>query len=107
MPVSKAFSLDLKDAGVAQFISKDTLTGKYSYDGKLVKLSYTEGRGRNAKETILSGAVAGNTWNGTGNDAQGNIFTWTATFDKKAEAKADSAKDKTTIGPGKSNLSIS
>ena len=62
----RAFSLELKDAGVASFISKDTLTGKYSFDGKLVKLSYTEGRGPNAKETILSGAAAGNVWNGRG-----------------------------------------
>lgn len=97
----KAFSLDLKDAGVAQFISKDTLTGKYSYDGKLVKLSYTEGRGPNAKETILSGAVSGNTWNGRGSDAMGNTFNWTATFDKKAEPKADSARPKQPLVLGK------
>ena len=90
----KAFSLELKDAGVASFISKDTLTGKYSYDGKLVKLSYTEGRGPNAKETILSGAVTGNAWNGIGTDALGNTFTWTATFDKVAVAKADTIKPK-------------
>ena len=85
----KAFSLELKDAGVAQFISKDTLTGKYSFDGKLVKLSYTEGRGQNARETILSGTVSGNTWMGRGSDPLGNIFTWSASFDKKAEPKAD------------------
>lgn len=97
----KAYSLELKDAGVASFISKDTLTGKYTYDGKLVKLSYTEGRGPGARETILSGAVAGNTWNGFGSDAQGNKFTWTATFDKKAEAKADSARPKQPLVLGK------
>jgi imidazolonepropionase-like amidohydrolase len=91
---TKAYSVELKDAGVASFISKDTLTGKYSYDGKLVKLSYTEGRGPNAKETILSGIANGNNWNGRGSDALGNLFTWTATFDKKAEIKADSAKIK-------------
>ncbi|MEO6541745.1 MAG: amidohydrolase family protein, partial [Ferruginibacter sp.] len=97
----KAFSLDLKDAGVAQFISKDTITGKYSYDGKLVKLSYTEGRGPNARETILSGVANGNIWNGRGSDAMGNIFTWTATFDKKAEAKADSVRPKQPLVLGK------
>ena len=96
----KAFSMELKDAGVASFISKDTLTGKYSYDGKMVKLNYTEGRGPNAKETILSGIATGNNWNGRGSDALGNLFTWTATFDKKAEIKADSAKIKTdTVKP--------
>jgi imidazolonepropionase-like amidohydrolase len=92
---TRAFSLELKDAGVASFMSKDTLTGKYSYDGKLVKLSYTEGRGPNTKETILSGIATGNTWNGRGSDAQGNLFTWTATFDKKTEQKADTSKLKT------------
>ncbi|MEO7308538.1 MAG: amidohydrolase family protein, partial [Ferruginibacter sp.] len=97
----KAFSLDLKDAGVAQFISKDTITGKYSYDGKLVKLSYTEGRGPNARETILSGVANGNVWNGRGSDAMGNIFTWTATFDRKAEVKADSVKLKQPLVLGK------
>ncbi|MEP7256158.1 MAG: amidohydrolase family protein [Ferruginibacter sp.] len=97
----KAYSLELKDAGVASFISKDTLTGKYTYDGKLVKLSYTEGRGPNAKETILSGAVSGNTWNGRGSDAMGNTFTWTATFDKAAVAKADSVKPKQPLVLGK------
>ena len=97
----KAFSLELKDAGVASFISKDTLTGKYSYDGKLVKLSYTEGRGPNAKETILSGVATGNTWSGRGSDALGNLFTWTATFDKKAEIKADTTKPKQPLVLGK------
>ncbi len=97
----RAFSLELKDAGVASFISKDTLTGKYSFDGKLVKLSYTEGRGPNAKETILSGAAAGNVWNGRGSDAQGNLFTWTATFDKKQEVKADSVRPKQPLVLGK------
>ena len=97
----KAFSLELKDAGVASFISKDTLTGKYSFDGKLVKLSYTEGRGPNAKETILSGVANGNIWNGRGSDAQGNIFTWTATFDKKLEIKADSVRPKQPLVLGK------
>ncbi len=97
----KAYSLELKDAGVASFISKDTLTGKYSYDGKLVKLSYTEGRGPNAKETILSGAASGNTWNGTGRDVAGNTFTWTSTFDKTGVAKLDSARTKQPLVLGK------
>lgn len=98
---ARAFTLELKDAGVASFMSKDTLTGKYSYDGKLVKLSYTEGRGPNAKETILSGVANGNTWNGRGSDALGNIFTWTATQDKKAEVKTDSARAKQPLVLGK------
>ncbi len=42
---TKTWAVELKDGGTASFIEKDTLTGKYTYDGKLVKLSFTEGRG--------------------------------------------------------------
>ncbi len=98
---AKSFTVDMKDGGVASFISKDTLTGKYSYDGKLVKLSYTEGRGKDAKETILSGTANGNTWNGMGRDAAGNTFTWTATYDHAMEVKADSVKPKIPLVLGK------
>jgi imidazolonepropionase-like amidohydrolase len=98
---AKTFSLELKDGGVASFIAADTLTGKYSYDGKLVKLSYTEGRGREAKETILSGTANGDTWNGMGRDIAGNTFTWSANFDHALEAKADSVKAKTPLTLGK------
>ncbi|MEI7735178.1 MAG: amidohydrolase family protein [Ferruginibacter sp.] len=98
---TKSFTVDVKDGGVASFISKDTLTGKYTYDGKLVKLSYTEGRGPNAKETIFSGAANGDTWNGTGRDAAGNSFTWTAAYDHAAEVKSDSVKAKQPAVTGK------
>ena len=98
---TKAFTLDLKDAGVAQFISRDTITGKYSFDGKLIKLSYTEGRGPNAKETIMSGATSGNTISGRGTDAQGNAFNWTAGFDKMPVSKTDSARTKPPLVTGK------
>lgn len=97
----KTFSIDLKEAAVASFINKDTLTGKYSFDGKLVKMSYTEGKDSTAKETILSGVANGDTWNGTGRDAAGNTFTWSATFDHLLKAKTDSAKTKTPVTTGK------
>ncbi len=98
----KAYRLDLKDAGVASFSNKDTVAGKYSYDGKLVKLSYTEGRGSQAKDVIFSGVVNDNVWNGTGRDVTGNGFTWTAVFDQKAETKAaDSARPKMPLNLGK------
>ena len=97
----KTFSIDLKDAAVASFINKDTLTGKYSFDGKQVKMSYTDGKDSAAKETILSGIANGNTWNGTGRDASGNTFTWSATFDHLLKAKTDSAKTKAPVTSGK------
>ncbi len=97
----KSFMLNLKEAGAASFINVDTLTGKYSYDGKQVKLSYTEGKGKDAKETTLSGIANGNTWNGMGMDAGGNTFTWTAAYDRAIETKPDSVKLKTPVTTGK------
>jgi imidazolonepropionase-like amidohydrolase len=100
-PAPQTMSVELKDAGVASFTAKDTLTGKYSYDGKLVKLSFSSGRGPRAAETIFSGVSNGNTWNGTGRDGTGNSFTWTATFEKAATAKTDTVKPKQPLNLGK------
>lgn len=98
---AKSFTLELKDGGVATFTGTDTLTGKYSYDGKLVKLSYTEGRAPKVTETIMSGIASGNVWSGSGRDGAGNPFTWSATLSKAAVAKADSAKPKPALDLGK------
>ncbi|WP_225979956.1 amidohydrolase family protein [Pseudobacter ginsenosidimutans] len=98
---AKSFTLELKDGGTAAFIANDTLTGKYSYDGKLVKLSFTEGRGPRAVETIMSGVAHRNVWNGSGRDGAGNAFTWTASFSKEATAKPDTAKPKPAPDLGK------
>lgn len=101
----KSFQLSLKDNGVAKFTparGNDTLSGKYSYDGKLVKLSYTEGRGANAKEVIMSGVASqqGN-WNGTGTDAAGNRFSWNAGVISFSAPRADTAKPKPAPDLGK------
>jgi imidazolonepropionase-like amidohydrolase len=98
---AKSFIIDLKDGGTANFIDKDTLTGKYSYDGKMVKLSYTEGKGKEAKEITLSGIAGDKVWNGMGSNANGSSFTWTAVYDHALEAKPDSVKLKTSITSGK------
>jgi len=90
---SKTWKMDIKEGGNVSFITSDTLSGKYSISGsKLVKLNYTEGKGPRARETTLSGVINGKTWNGTGADAGGNTFTWSATFEKEAEQKSDSAR---------------
>ncbi len=98
---AKTYAVELKDGGTASFIEKDTLTGKYSYDGKLVKLSFTEGRGPRAVETVMSGVANGQVWNGAGRDGAGNKFTWTANFEKAAVAKADTARPKQPLQLGK------
>ena len=93
--------LELKDGGVATFITKDTVTGKYTYDGKMVKLSYPQGRGPNAVDVTMSGVAGDKEWNGQGIDEAGKYFNWKAVFEKGPDPKADSAKAKTPLALGK------
>jgi imidazolonepropionase-like amidohydrolase len=96
--MSKTLTLDVKSSTAANVIGKDTLTGKFNYDGKLISLSFPSaaaagggggggGRrfgGRPSNSTHLSGIINGNTWNGNGTDTAGNLIIWTATFSKAA-----------------------
>lgn len=120
------YTLDVKSAASANVIGKDTLTGKFSYDGKLVKLSFSPvagrrpsamradstnrpvspGMGRQGAAATgpsirLSGVNNGDVWQGNGVDTAGNAVSWSATFSKVAEATADTAKKKTPVQTGK------
>ncbi len=113
------YTLDVKSAAAANVIGKDTLTGKFSFDGKLIKLSFSTtparrpqgggggvpggggfGGGRGAgggggaavAQYRLSGVSNGMTWNGNGEDTAGNKVTWTASFTAAAPAATDSAR---------------
>ncbi len=108
---SKTLTLDVKSTTSANIIGKDTLTGKFNFDGKLISLSYGGpnpappanaapggapasggapagggrrggGGGRPGAATHLSGIVNGDVWNGNGTDSAGNLVIWTATFAK-------------------------
>lgn len=117
-----SYTLDVKSAAAANVIGKDTLTGKFSHDGKLVKLSFSTvparrpaagaaapaagmgggfGGGRGgaaAAQYRLSGVANGNSWNGLGEDTAGNKITWTASFvSSAAAANADSARRRPNI----------
>jgi imidazolonepropionase-like amidohydrolase len=89
------YNLLIKAGGAASVIQKDTLAGKFSFDGKLVKLSFPESK-QSKKNIRLSGVSQTDGWQGTGEDANGNKFYWTAKMLKEESAKADSAKKKTT-----------
>ncbi|SJZ65313.1 amidohydrolase family protein [Sediminibacterium ginsengisoli] len=100
---TNTYTLDVKSNNAANVIGKDTLTGKFSFDGKMVKLSFSTtparrgapagaapatggaggfggGRGGNPSQFRLSGVANGDVWNGFGEDTAGNKLTWTATF---------------------------
>lgn len=91
---AEQYNLLIKSGGAASLIKKDTLTGKFSFDGKLVKLSFPESK-QSKKNIRLSGVSQTDGWQGTGEDASGNKLYWTAKLLKAETAKADSTKKKT------------
>ncbi|MES2003730.1 MAG: amidohydrolase family protein [Bacteroidota bacterium] len=120
------YSLDVKSAAAANVIGKDTLTGKFSFDGKMVKLSFSPipsrrpgggnagggagfggggGRGGAGAAPVgvqyrLSGIANGMSWNGTGEDTAGNKVTWMASF-AAATAPATASPSRPNGGSGK------
>ena len=113
------YTLDVKSATAANVVAQDTLTGKFSFEGKIVNLSFSLVRSRSgggfgggnrgggaaggpAAATIrLSGVANGTEWNGTGLDTAGNKLTWTATYQSATTARADSSRRKQSIRIGK------
>ncbi len=88
---NKTFMLDVKDNVVADLINIDTVTTKYSNDGKSVKLNFAENK-KSKKGYRLSGVNNGKQWNGTGTDSTGAAIIWTANFISDLAAKTDSTK---------------
>ncbi len=109
------YTVDVKNATSASVIGKDTLTGKFAYDGKTIKLSFSTtpqrrgfggggfggGARGNASNLVvaqsvfrLSGFANGDTWNGNGEDTLGNRFTWMATSSKSSVSTLDTVKRK-------------
>ncbi len=83
----------------ASIIGKDTIAGKFSHDGKLVKLNFSPDK--KSKESYrLSGVSNGDSWNGYGEDPAGNKLTWTATLKSPPVAKADSVRKKDAVKTG-------
>lgn len=118
----QTFTLDVKSNSSATLVGKDTLSARFSYDGKTVKLSFAPmqrrmgggggrpgmGAGGNApvnlpaNATKLTGFSNGKSWNGTGVDSLGNAVTWSAEEVSLTTAKAEEAKPKTAPKMGKS-----
>ncbi|NCI47902.1 amidohydrolase family protein [Sediminibacterium soli] len=115
-----SYTLDVKNATTANVIGKDTLTGRFSYDGKIAKLSFSpvparkpaggattgtlnppaggsgggfnRGGATGGAQYRLTAVVNGDTWNGYGEDTAGNKLTWTATLASVATASLDSSR---------------
>ncbi|MEO5563324.1 MAG: amidohydrolase family protein, partial [Chitinophagaceae bacterium] len=93
------YNLDFKTNTSASIIGKDTVTSKFYYDGREVKINFAPERKGDYR---LSGMVsAADSWNGYGEDTAGNRFTWTATYDKAGSSKPDSTKPRKPSAIGK------
>jgi imidazolonepropionase-like amidohydrolase len=105
------YTLDVQSSNAASVISRDTLTTKFNFDGKLVSLSFSnepkktgkegkpgapakEAGGRPVPTVRLSGVANDNTLNGNGIDSLGNPLTWSASLTKAGSTPADTAKRK-------------
>ena len=121
---SQAYTLDVKSNSSANVIGRDTLTTRFSFDGKNVKIGFAGPQRRRpapnlaamlpgagerfpgigtasaaaaalpANATRLSGYSNGTTWNGTGVDSTGSQLTWSASLFSLTAAKADTTKPK-------------
>ncbi len=96
---NKNFVLEVKDNAAADIISADTISAKYSNDGKAVKINFAETK-KSKKGYRLSGVNNGTQWNGTGTDSLGNMVLWTANFVSDIAAKKDSIKKDKVITMG-------
>ena len=85
------YVLDFKGSNAASVIGRDTVTSKFYYDGRQVRINFAPER-KGTDAFSLSGMVSNDVWTGYGTDTAGRSFTWTATFDQATAAKADSAK---------------
>ena len=96
---SGSYLVDVKGANAATVIGKDTVTARFTHDGKMVKLNFSPEK-KSRSMLRLSGVSNGNSWNGYGEDSAGNKLTWTATLQSAAAAKTDSVKKKPVARPG-------
>lgn len=100
---NQTYTVDVKSGSAASVIGKDTLTARFSHDGRMVRLSFApEKKARG--QYRLSGVSNGTDWNGYGEDSAGNKLTWTAALQAAAVAKSDSSKKKQAGRLGKVNF---
>lgn len=95
------YKVEVKSNSAANVIAKDTVTAKFSYDGKMVKLNFAETKRARGGNTRLSGVNNNGVWQGSGEDSIGNKLTWVARFDAAPTTKPDSAVKKPPLRTGK------
>ncbi|MGV3527664.1 MAG: amidohydrolase family protein [Flavisolibacter sp.] len=91
------YTLQFKSNTSASLIGRDTITSRFYYDGRQVRINVApERRGQIAMN--LTGIVGSEGWSGFGTDSLGNSFTWIGTYTGAGELKADSSRPRKPIG---------
>jgi len=92
------YTLDFKSNSSASLIGKDTVTSKFYFDGRTVRINVAPERRMPGESFRLSGIVSDQGWSGIGEDSSGKSFTWNATFDQPSTQKPDSMRPRRPVG---------
>ncbi|GAA4344108.1 amidohydrolase family protein [Flaviaesturariibacter amylovorans] len=96
----QTYTLNFRENNAASLIGRDTVTSKFYYDGRQVRINVAPER-PGSQNLRLSGIVNEENWSGTGEDSSGARFTWTAVYDQPLNAKQDSGRKKPLGALGK------
>src|SRR4029078_10315793 len=72
------YTLDFKSNTSASLIGKDTVSSRFYFDGRQVRINVAPER--KGESMRLSGIVNSEGWSGYGLDSSGRSFTWTAVY---------------------------
>src|SRR4029079_19311204 len=93
------YTLNLKTTNSASLIGKDTITPKFYFDGRQVRINVApERRGTPGDNFRMSGIANEQGWSGVGEDSAGRSFTWTAMFDQASTQRPDSTRPRRPMG---------
>ncbi|MGZ5133704.1 MAG: amidohydrolase family protein [Flavitalea sp.] len=81
------YTLDFQGNNAASIIGKDTVTTRFYYDGREVRINFAPER---SSDYSLTGMINNDVWSGYGVDTAGNQLTWTASYDQPAKPRSDS-----------------
>lgn len=91
------YTLQFNSNTSANLIGKDTVTSRFYYDGRQVRINVAPER-TGSQNLSLTGIVGSEGWRGYGTDSLGNSFTWTAAYVGPEAQKADSSRPRKPLG---------
>ena len=92
---SKAYSLAVKSTSSASITGTDSLPTKFTFNGKLISLSFSASRRARTSIRLSGVATDSSNWEGNGLDTAGNPVQWSASL-TSALSVEDSARHRRT-----------